>query len=242
MQMRQSLAALSLLSVLALAACGTHRGVYHTVQGGENLYRIALAYGIPQDEVVSWNGIDDPSEISAGKQLFIPGASKVRRLSAGAEPPRPEPRSLAMPRRQAPLPRQASLDAAPPPPSGKKVRFAWPVQGALMSGFGFREGLHHDGIDISAPEGTSIAAGADGRVLYADDGLSGYGNMIIVRHQGEYSTVYAHCRKLLVEKGDFVKAGQAIATVGQTGRASGPHLHFEVRVGKKAVDPRGFLP
>ncbi len=111
-----------------------------------------------------------------------------------------------------------------------------------MSGFGFRGGLHHDGIDIAAAEGTSIAAGADGRVLYADDGLPGYGNMIIIRHVGEYSTVYAHCRELMVKKGDFVSAGEAIATVGQTGRASGPHLHFEVRAGKKPVDPAGFLP
>ena len=137
--------------------------------------------------------------------------------------------------------REASLrPVSPAPKPGFKLR--WPVEGKVTSGYGFRGGLHHDGFDISAKEGDPIYAAADGRVLYAGDKLAGYGNLVIIRHSGSLSTVYAHNKENLVSEGDFVTAGQLIGKVGETGRASGPHVHFEVREGKKAVDPSRFLP
>jgi murein DD-endopeptidase MepM/ murein hydrolase activator NlpD len=104
-----------------------------------------------------------------------------------------------------------------------------------------RRRTHHDGIDIRAPRGTIVRAAESGRVIHADASLAGYGNMVILKHAGRLSTVYAHNRKLLVRVGDFVEKGDAIAEVGQTGNATTPHLHFEIRAVGAARDPLDYL-
>lgn len=117
----------------------------------------------------------------------------------------------------------------------------WPVEGVLTSRYGARNGKGHDGIDIGAAPGTGVKAAAAGDVIFADTHGS-YGNLVLVRHAGGLVTVYAHNSKNLVNKGQRVKQGQAIATVGATGHATGPHLHFEVRRGVEAVNPLSLLP
>jgi len=99
----------------------------------------------------------------------------------------------------------------------------------------------HSGLDLMAPEGTQILAARPGRVLYTGDGFRGYGNMVILDHGDGFVTVYAHAKKLLVHAEDQVAAGQVIALVGQTGNATAPHLHFEIREGDRALDPLPFL-
>lgn len=100
----------------------------------------------------------------------------------------------------------------------------------------------HDGIDISVREGTPVRAATGGTVVYSDNRLSGYGNLVIIRHGKNLFTAYAHNQRNLVRKGDVVKRGDTIARAGQTGRITGPHLHFEVRHGSTAVDPLSYLP
>jgi len=117
----------------------------------------------------------------------------------------------------------------------------WPVEGKITSNFGPRRGSFHDGLDIAAPLGTPILAAANGEVIYSG-ALRGYGNLVILRHRDGYVTVYAHTQKNLVQEGERVRRGQAIARVGQTGRASGPHLHFEVRKDNLAKNPLRYLP
>ena len=120
--------------------------------------------------------------------------------------------------------------------------FIWPVEGGILtSRFGVRKGRSHDGIDISAPRGTPVKAAADGKVVYAGR-LSGYGNLIILKHGRGLFTAYAHADKNKVSKGDKVRQGEVIATVGRSGRASGPHCHFEVREKTVARNPLYFLP
>ena len=121
------------------------------------------------------------------------------------------------------------------------VTFEWPVEGIFFSKFGPRRGRHHDGIDVSAPAGTPIKAAADGKVVFSGR-FCGYGNMILLRHDNGYFTAYAHNRANLVDKGEKVAQGEVIAEVGRTGRTTGNHLHFEVRRGRKAMDPLSFLP
>lgn len=99
----------------------------------------------------------------------------------------------------------------------------------------------HDGIDIPAPRGTRIYAASSGRVVYAGSKFNGYGKLIIVEHNDKLSTFYAHCHKLLVKAGDQVRKGSLIGLVGATGRASAPHLHFEVRYALKPINPMSLL-
>ena len=113
-----------------------------------------------------------------------------------------------------------------------RAPFRWPlatVRIVIGSPFGTRDGRPHEGIDLPAPVGTPVFAAADGQVAYAGNGIRGYGNLVVIKHAGDLLTVYAHNSLLLVTQGQPVRAGDRIALVGQSGRATGPHLHFEVR-------------
>lgn len=118
---------------------------------------------------------------------------------------------------------------------------SWPVEGPVSSPFGKRAGKMHDGIDVAVAVDTPVRAACDGVVVYAGNGLSGYGNLVIVRHENALATVYAHNKELLVKEGQPVTRGQTLARSGQTGRASAPHLHFEVRKDSIARNPLGYL-
>ena len=122
------------------------------------------------------------------------------------------------------------------------LKLIWPVSGKLSSRFGWRNGRGHDGIDIPAKSGTPIVAAAAGRVIHSGRGLGDYGRVVILKHEGYYSTVYAHNRRNRVGKGDFVEKGEVIGEVGSSGNASGSHVHFEVRLNRKPLDPLLFLP
>jgi len=133
------------------------------------------------------------------------------------------------------------LTVTPSDASADCAAMLWPVDGTLSSRFGPRDGRVHDGIDVAVAEDTPVRAACDGVVAYAGNGLRGYGNVVIVRHAGQLATVYAHNRALEVHLGEIVTRGQIIARSGQTGHATAPHLHFEVRKDSIARDPLGYL-
>jgi murein DD-endopeptidase MepM/ murein hydrolase activator NlpD len=120
-------------------------------------------------------------------------------------------------------------------------RLAWPLAGPVTSTYGQRGRRHHDGIDIGARPGTGVRAAANGAVVYVGS-LRGYGRMIIILHDGGFATVYAHNARQQVRAGARVRRGDVIATVGRTGRTTGPNLHFEVRRDNVAYDPLALLP
>jgi murein DD-endopeptidase MepM/ murein hydrolase activator NlpD len=122
------------------------------------------------------------------------------------------------------------------------ARLDWPADGPVSSPFGRREGQPHEGIDLAVAEGTPVRAACAGRVAYAGDKLRGYGRLIIVAHAGGLATVYAHNSRLEVKEGDVIARGQEIARSGQTGRATAPHVHFEVRRDNRPEDPLKYLP
>ncbi|MGH7874387.1 MAG: M23 family metallopeptidase, partial [Candidatus Binatia bacterium] len=130
-------------------------------------------------------------------------------------------------------------DAAPP--EIVRDNLLWPVHGTINSGFGARGASFHDGIDIAAAEGTPIVAVDGGEVIYSDQ-LRGYGNIVIIRHAGGIASVYAHNKTNLVRDGAKVDRGDVVATVGSTGRVTGPHLHFEIRQNNTAQNPLRYLP
>ena len=209
--------ALSIAFSVLLSGCAsrppaTNRGAYHEVAAGENLYRIGLRYGVPEAEIARANGIDDVTQLRVGQRLFIPG---IRGRGDEAER------------------RVARYDGP--------LRFRWPLKARLTSRFGLRGNRPHEGIDLGAPHGTPIHAAEAGRVIHSGR-FGAYGKVVILKHTGAYRSVYAHAQRLFVEKGDFVERGQKIAEVGSTGRATGPHLHFEIRRGEVAHDPLAYLP
>ena len=127
-------------------------------------------------------------------------------------------------------------------PSHSPLALAWPVAGELSSGFGPRGARFHAGADLAAAHGTPVLASASGRVVYADWRAGGWGMLVTVSHGRGVRTMYAHLARISVRVGDRVAAGTTIGLVGSTGRSSGPHLHFEVRLRGAAVDPLTGLP
>lgn len=214
-------------------------GVYHRVKKGETLYSIAKTYGVSVKEIVEINNISDPSMIKEGQVIFIPGARTEKHPEMGEKP---------QAARNVPVKKEGVSRKESQPPSSEEfkgvegINFIWPVDGEIISGFGIRNGVPHDGIDIKAPEGTPIRAAYDGKVIYSGDELKGYGNLIIIKHPGDYATVYAHNRINYVRDGDFVRKGQIIGEVGKTGNATTPHLHFEIRWKAKPQNPVLLLP
>jgi murein DD-endopeptidase MepM/ murein hydrolase activator NlpD len=136
----------------------------------------------------------------------------------------------------------ATSDSAGQPDQPTASTFRWPVKGRIISTFGEKPtGMRNEGINIAVPEGTSVRAAGSGIVAYAGNELKGYGNLILVRHDGGWVTAYAHNKELLVNRGDSVERGDVIATAGQTGSVTSPQVHFEVRKGATAVDPMKHL-
>ncbi len=199
-------------------------GAVHVVKKGETLYRIAKTYGVDLLDVMEVNDISDPRTLHPGMEVFIPGATRALDV--------PPPPPGAVPEPEPPAPRPAPARAG---------GLRWPVRGVLYSRFGIRQGQRHDGIDIAAPEGTPIVAAAGGTVAYAGR-QAGYGAIVILKHDGGLVTLYAHASTLLVKEGERVEGGMPIARVGQSGRTSGPHLHFEVRDGTRPRNPLFYLP
>jgi len=201
-------------------------GRWHVVAAGESLDDIAHAAGVPVDDLAEINGLAPGERVSPGRVIFVLDSSAPG-SSAASE--------------------QALAPDAPMPPTviGTTTRFRWPlatVRIVIGSPFGTRDGRPHEGIDLPAPVGTPVFAAADGHVAYVGNGIRGYGNMVVIKHPGDLLTVYAHNSLLMVAQGQPVRAGDRIALVGQSGRATGPHLHFEVRTGQIPRNPMTFLP
>ena len=167
-----------------------------------------------------------------GQKLRIPGSGKNQPARALA----PDSGAIARAsRRSAPSGnRETALREA-------NLRMRWPVDGSVSSGFGWRKGRPHEGVDIPARKGAKVRAAEAGRVIHSG-ALGDYGLVVIIKHKGRYSTVYAHNRKNLVRKGTFVERGDVVAQVGSSGNARGTHLHFEVRRDRVAQDPIRYLP
>lgn len=128
--------------------------------------------------------------------------------------------------------------------SSSSSQYLWPVPASrrISSYFGKRGYSNHNGIDIPARTGSHVLSSTNGKVIYSGNGISGFGNLVIIAHGNGMSSVYGHLHKRFVKKGDKVYRGQVIAQVGNTGRSSGPHLHFEVRKKDQAVNPMAYLP
>ncbi len=159
--------------------------------------------------------------------------------SASVPSPVKKDETLAMRKAPAtPQPTAKKTTLAGPAPS-----FSWPVNGSVLSDFGPKAGgRHNDGLNIGAPLGTPVRAAAAGEVVYTGDKVAGFGNLILIRHNGGYATAYAHIQKPLVARGEQISAGQTSASIGKTGNVSTPQVQFEIRKGTRPVNPKTYLP
>jgi lipoprotein NlpD len=200
-------------------------GVY-VIQAGDTLFNIAFQRGLDYRDLARWNALDDPDHIVAGTVL---------RLTPPNKPAVPRPRYAVTPavvRSGRSTPSSVQEDPEP-------TAWVWPIQGTVLRSFD--DGPNSKGIDIAAAIGTPIHAAADGRVMYAGDGLRGYGKLIIIKHGNALLSAYAHQSALLVREGDRVTRGQKIGEVGDTD-ATRPELHFEIREHGRPVNPLKYLP
>lgn len=225
----------------------------HRVKPGETGIAIARAYGIPWSELATLNSLSPPYLLQVGDRLRLPSSQTVDArpveerakafnldvdtLITGSEPAQ----------RPATRPQQKSSPTSPPArvasAPADALTFLWPVDGRILSGFGPKSaGRFNDGINLKASEGTPVRAAASGTVAYAGDAITGFGNLVLIRHDKGWVTAYGHNEALLVTRGQKVRAGDPIARAGSTGSVTEPQLHFEIRRGRTALDPQSLLP
>ena len=238
--------------VLLLSACSifkpprTRKYIQYPVEPGDTLREISQRFQVELDELIDLNDIGDPKSLQIGRVLNVPFTGQsVRKSSQTQISSSSSTARTADSKRWDPNSKKSLALGR----SEREVgRLFWPTgrKGYLSSRFGRRWFSFHEGIDIAAVSGTPIYAAHSGTVVYSGAGLRGYGNLIVVKGDN-LLTVYAHNRRNRVDKGEKVRRGEHIADIGQSGKATGPHLHFEVRVrdssGKNvAVDPLSFFP
>lgn len=216
------------------------KGVYHTVQKGQTLWRICKTYQVSMQDVAELNNITDHSQIEIGDRLFIPGARSALNVPATAG-------AAAQPGGGTPAP--GSGPQAPPdavqepimPVIEKNVgMFIWPLIGPVIKRFGIHGGFKHDGIDIKGRTGADVKASRSGKVIFSAV-LDGYGNTLIVQHDKNFVTVYANLGETIVGRDQQVKQSQVIGRLlgGPTEKC---YLHFQVRRDGKARNPLFYLP
>ncbi|MDH3353770.1 MAG: LysM peptidoglycan-binding domain-containing protein [Chromatiales bacterium] len=215
--------------------------IKHRVKKGETIYSIAFRYGVDYRSLAKDNKIVAPYQILVGQQLrVIPQANSPSVVASK------KPASIKKPKRVTTSIRGKTRSKRKKKPtksaasySNRKVYWSWPVKGKLVTTFSPKD--YRKGLDIRGKVGSRIVAADSGDVVYSGNGLLGYGNLIIIRHNSSYLSAYGHNRKLLVKAGAKVKKGEKIAEMGRT-RKKGAILHFEIRRNGKPVNPLRYLP
>ncbi len=217
------------------------KGIFHIVTGGQTLFRISQAYEVPVAVLIRANHLKPSAPLAIGQRLFIPGAKAAKRVEV-FRPLQPQERQTLEQSLREELPVPPASPAPPRPHVRTNAELTWPLLGPITSPFGPRWGKFHAGIDIGASSYREVTAAADGEVVYARASGNGLGNVVVIRHGHGLQTVYAHLSVIIAHEGDTVRQGQAIGGVGETGHATGPHLHFEVRREGSPVNPEDYLP
>lgn len=238
--MLKRVACASLVAVLAACGSAPVGPGFYRVERGDTLSKIARSNRQSAQSIARWNNLANPDSIEVGQVLrvappgnaaSVSGATRRGASSAGAGA------SSSSPAPSAPS-RGTADDSAPAAAPASSISLIWPADGTVIRRF---DGGNSKGIDISGPAGTPVQAAAAGTVVYAGNGLRGYGNLLIIKHNSEYLTAYAHNRALFVKEGQAVTRGQKIAEMGDTD-TDRVMLHFELRYQGRSIDPSRALP
>lgn len=219
---------------LALSGCagnssnseGSYSGSVYTVKRGDTLSRISRMTGTSVQDLARLNGISPPYTIEVGQKLKVNGSSSSGSKKSTASKTAKVTPSAAVP--------QSSW-----PPVGQRC-WRWPASGKVVMPYSTADG-GNKGIDIAGSRGQPVYAAGSGKVVYVGNQLRGYGNLIMIKHDENYITAYAHNDTLLVNNGQNVKIGQKIATMGNSD-ADSVKLHFQIRYRATAIDPQRYLP
>ena len=240
----------------------------HVVRPGDTLMGIGRLYGQNVNDLALWNGLSDPNQLRIGQEVRVSPPSAAAggvgtvaiaqpidmtgqagtAASAGSTPVYEEPRGGRQPYSDqawaavrpdaAPSVAAAAPSQPVPPPAATGTGWLWPASGPIVARF---DEATNKGVGIGGNPGDPVVASAAGSVVYAGSGLRGYGKLVIIKHDDEYLTAYAHNQNLLVKEGDTITRGQRIAELGSTD-ADRPKLHFEIRRQGRPVDPMQYLP
>ena len=219
---------------------------YREVQVGDTLYSIAWESGRDYRDLARWNGIPPPYLIKPGQNLRLnPPPGTAPTTHPVPKPPSSSPGQQAavekLPNKKKTSPEKTPATAKPLPPPGaaKPLDWIWPADGPLLERYSANG--PNKGIDIAGRKGQPILAAAPGQVVYQGGGLRGYGQLIIIKHNADFLSAYAHCDKIYVKEGNVIKRGQKIADMGSSGTDQ-VKLHFEIRYHGAPVDPQDYLP
>ncbi|MCK6418369.1 MAG: LysM peptidoglycan-binding domain-containing M23 family metallopeptidase [Alphaproteobacteria bacterium] len=235
----------------------------YKAKAGDSLSSIARLFNASPSQLARLNRLSAPYAIKAGMVVRLPPPQKEApppppqtRLVAPAAPLSPPPtgafdgvldRSLhsgqpATQLKSASPPASAAQIALQPIPPRVAGKFLQPVGGKIVSGYGPKAGgLFNDGINIAAPKGAPVRAAENGVVVFAGDGLKGFGNLVLVRHEDRWISAYGHLGRILVKRGQVLKRGESLGTVGTSGAVDTPQLHFELRRGTEPLNPVPYL-
>lgn len=227
----------------------TARGSY-TIQTGDTLYKIAQQHGTTVQAIADANNITDPSQLRVGQELIINGGGSSTSSVAVAKPIKSTTEKMTVDKSAVeaiPLESSQKIEASaeqsavatdsPRASDANLINWGWPASGTIIQGFT----ANTKGIDIKGSIGDPVNAAANGKVMYAGNGVRGLGNLILLGHSDGFITAYAHNDSLLVKTGQEIQKGQKIATLGETDTTS-PRLHFEVRRRGTPVNPLSYLP
>jgi murein DD-endopeptidase MepM/ murein hydrolase activator NlpD len=207
----------------------------YKAQNGDSYSKIARLFDLSVTELVRLNKSTSPHIVRAGQVIYLSQSKSSPKVATQALTTKPTVSSEKI--KQV---RKKSKINNPPPRSGGK--FGRPVSGKILSSYGAKKGgLFNDGINIAAPRGTGVRSSETGVVAYVGNELKGFGNLILIKHQGGFVTAYGHMEKTLVKRGQTVKKGQTIGTIGSSGNVQSPQVHFEIRKNGKAVNPTQYL-
>lgn len=211
---------------------------YHIVSRGDTLYNISRRYNVDMPKLSAENNLTAPFTLKLGQKLVIPDSLYTKQTKSYSS----ASSSKSSLSNKSSTSKDVSKYSYVQPSTKRKQKFDWPVKGQVVSGYGpIAKGRNNDGINIKAPLGTPVKAADSGTVAYAGNELKGFGNLVLIKHDDGWVTAYAHNQSLKVKKGQKVKRGEQIASVGSTGGVGTPQLHFETRAGKKALNPQNYL-
>lgn len=229
---RLAASALLISTAALLAACGTGPldPGYYRVESGDTLMKIARANHQSLASLVRWNNLSNPDALEVGQVLRVAPPNRAAASNGAVVSTAPSSDSTAPP----PSDNSAGVNVQP----ATRISLVWPAPGKVERGF---DGNQSKGIDITNGAGTIVVAAATGTVVYAGDGLRGYGQLVILKHQNDFLTAYAHNSALLVKEGQTVQQGEQIAEMGDTD-SDHVNLHFELRYNGHSIDPARYLP